>query len=168
MEKITFLKRIKISLIGLEEYIKFLGERFSKCVFYVFIMSIILSIIFSIVSISYIFLQYNSIENYIEERVPEFSVIEGKIVVDEEEKELDDKKNSVLVINQMNESMDFNFAEDGYNKKDLINDVSENLKSIIISCFIGIMLANFIEVTIFWFVNSILTSIIRTNCITIL
>ena len=160
IEKITFFKRLKISLLDLEEYIKFLGEKFSKSVFYVFKVAFILSIIFSIANIAYIFIKYDSVENYIKEKVPEFSIVDGKIVIDEEEKNDEDKKSSITIINQVNDNMDFNIVKDGYNKDDFINDVNGNLSYILITSFIGILIANFIDVTIFWFINAIMTAII--------
>ena len=123
IEKITFFKRLKISLLDLEEYIKFLGEKFSKSVFYVFKVAFILSIIFSIANIAYIFIKYDSVENYIKEKVPEFSIVDGKIVIDEDELLEALKKGDIT-------QEDFN---DAYNtlrelEKRYVNNMSELIK----------------------------------------
>ena len=160
VEKVNFFNRLKIALIDLEKYVVFLGERFSKSVLFVFEISFLLAILFATANISYVFIKYNSVENYISEVVPDFSIIEGKIEIIENENKDDINKEVVSIIEQLNENMDFNIVKDGYNKSDFINDVNNNLRYIIIGTFISILIANFMELSIFWFINSIMTAIV--------
>ena len=68
VQKLNFFKRIRIALIDFEKYIHFLAEGFSKCVLFVLGVSILLSVIFAASNIAFIFIRYNSLENYIKER----------------------------------------------------------------------------------------------------
>ena len=160
VKKITFFKRLKIALIDLEEYVKFLGERFSKAIGFVFKISILLAFIFSIANIAYFFINYQSVESFIADTVPEFSIQEGKIEINNQEKMTDEKKETVQMMEQFNQSANLFMIEDGYNRDRLAQDIRNNLGYIIFIAFLGIFLANFIDLVVFWLLNAIMTSVI--------
>lgn len=160
MEKITFFKRLKIALIDLEEYVKFLGEKFSKSIFFILKISLILSIIFSISNIAYVFYKYNSISNFIQTKVPDFSIVDGKLEIAEQDKESKEKHDALEVMEEIDDYIDLKIVNDGYNRDSFIKDINDNLGYIIVTSFLGIFLANLIELIVFWLFNAIMTSIV--------
>ena len=160
MEKITFFKRLKIALIDLEEYVKFLGEKFSKSIFFVLKISLLLAVIFSVSNIGYIFYKYKSVSNFITSTVPDFSVVDGKLQINEEDKKSKEKKDALTVMEEIDDNIDLKIVNDGYNRDNFIKDINDNLMYILITAFLGILLANFLEISIFWLFNAIMTSIV--------
>lgn len=160
VKKITFFKRLKIALIDLEEYVKFLGERFSKAIGFVLKISILLAFIFSIANIAYFFINYQSVENFIADTVPEFSIQDGKIEINDQEEITDEKKETIQMMEQFNQNANLFMIEDGYNRDSLVQDVRNHLGYIIFIGFLGIFLANFIDLVVFWLLNAIMTSVI--------
>lgn len=159
IEKMTFFKRVKTAIFDLDNYLNFLAEKFSKCILFVIEISLILSVIFSIATISHIFIKYNSMDNYIDKVVPEFSITDGQIKIDDEKELTDEQKDTKYIIDGLNRNVDFNIIKDGYNKSDLKKDISKNINNVLIYAFVTIVIGNFFGIAIFWLFNAVMVTI---------
>ena len=68
LEKIGFLRRLKIAIIDLEDYLLFIPEKFRKAAGFVFKMSLILAIILTGFEIGNIIVKYGSLRKFNRQR----------------------------------------------------------------------------------------------------
>ena len=159
--KITFLKRIKMALFELENYIEFTEEKLSKALFFAFKVSIILAILSVISAVSFIKIKYGSIDNMANQVIPEFTYIDHNLEFTEDYKK-DDSKMAVAYAMKSTEPYYRDNLPDGKNtKQDLINFIKENHNTTVtISIVIAFFLEQLISTYVWWLVIATLTSFI--------
>ena len=89
--KIGFLKRIKMALFELENYIEFTEEKMSKAMFFAIKVSILLSLITVLSTIVFIKVKYSSLDNMANEVIPEFTYNDHKLEFTEDYNKDDSK-----------------------------------------------------------------------------
>lgn len=159
-KKISFFKRLKMSLFELENYIDFTAEKVSKAFGFMAKMVIIFGIVIAVSTTLYIYLKYQSPSNYVQKIVPEFSYNDHNLLIDEEEKKDENKKFIAKTMEEL-EPVYREFLPDGNNtKSDLVNFVKSNEKELIIFVSLTLLLETMFEMFVFWLMIALLTSLI--------
>lgn len=159
-KKISFFKRLKMSLLELENYIDFTAEKVSKAFCFMAKMVIIFGIVIAVSTTLYIYLKYQSPSNYVQKIVPEFSYNDHNLLIDEEEKKDENKKFIAKTMEEL-EPVYREFLPDGNNtKSDLVNFVKSNEKELIIFASLTLLLETMFEMFVFWLMIALLTSLI--------
>ncbi len=159
-KKISFFKRLKMSLFELENYIEFTAEKVSKAFGFMMQMVIIFGIIIASSTAIYIYLRYQSPSNYVQKVVPEFSYNDHNLVIDEEEKKDENKKLIARTMEEF-EPVYREFLPGGNNtKSDLVNFVKSNEKELMIFACLTLLLETILEMFAFWIMIAFLTSLI--------
>lgn len=159
-KKISFFKRLKMSLFELENYIDFTVEKASKAIWFAIKMVIIFGLLIAISSVLYIYLKYQSPSNYVQKIVPEFSYNNHELVIDENDKK-DENKKFVANMMQQFEPTYREFLPDGENSKsDMLNFVRDNEQELVIFVFLTLFLETILEMFVFWLMVAFLTSLI--------
>lgn len=160
-KKMNFFRRLKMAIFQLENYIEFINERLYKAIGFCIKMTIISSIIIVVSNIIFIYNKYGSPTKYVDNIVPEFVYENNEIVIDDEDaKSSDEKKLTASVIKKIKPSLVTILGDTSYNKSQLIIDINENEKQIVIISAIALFLESLFEIFIFWITVALLTSII--------
>ena len=96
-KKIGFFKRIKISIFNLECYKTFTQEKFSKALKYLFILTVIVTLVLSIVSTFHISKQVNKLITYIKQDFSDFELADGKLTVNDKVNAFDEEYQAKLI-----------------------------------------------------------------------
>ncbi|MCI8290835.1 MAG: DUF1189 family protein [Clostridia bacterium] len=159
-KKIGLLKRLKMSLFELENYIDFTAEKASKAIWFAIKMVIVFGLIIAISSVLYIYLKYQSPSNYVQKIVPEFSYNDHNLIIDEEEKNDEDKKFIANMMQQL-EPVYREFLPGGMNSKsNMVDFVKSNEQQLVIFVFLTLFLETILEMFVFWLMIAFLTSLI--------
>lgn len=159
-KRIGFFKRLKMSLFELENYIDFTAEKTSKSIWFSIKMVIIFGLIIALSSVLYIYLKYQSPSNYVDKIVPEFSYNNHELVIDENDKN-DENKKFIANMMQQFEPVYREFLPDGENyKSDMLNFVRNNEQELVIFVFLTLVLETIFEMFVFWLMVAFLTSLI--------
>ena len=159
-KKIGFFKRLKMSLFEMENYIEFTAEKFAKAMWFMIQMTLIFAMIMTISSIAYIYLKYQSPANYVDDVVPSFSYDKKELVINEEEKKDETKKEMAAIMQEL-EPMYKDVLPDGnYTKEDVINFVKNNERNLVIITTSILFVQSILDVFIFWLSVALLTSFI--------
>lgn len=159
--KISFLKRIKMALFELENYIEFTEEKLSKALFFAFKVSVILALISVISSVAYIKIKYGDIDNMANKVIPEFTYIDHKLEFTEDY-DKDDSKMAVAYAMKSIEPYYRDTLPDGtYTKQELLQLIRENHNTTVsVSIAIAFFLEQLISTYVWWLVTATLTSFI--------
>ena len=123
-------------------------------------MTLIFAMIMTISSIAYIYLKYQSPANYVDDVVPSFSYDKKELVINEEEKKDETKKEMAAIMQEL-EPMYKDVLPDGnYTKEDVINFVKNNERNLVIITTSILFVQSILDVFIFWLSVALLTSFI--------
>lgn len=159
-KKISFVKRLKMSLFELENYIEFTAEKTSNAISFAIKTVIIFALIMVASNILYMYYKYQSPSNYIDSIVPEFSYQEHKLVIYDEEKNNKDKKFVASLMEQVEPAYRQVIPEGNYTKTDMIKFVRDNENQLVVFFGISVFLETIFEMSIFWFMVAFLTSLV--------
>lgn len=159
-KKIGFFKRIKMSLLELENYIQFTAEKNAKAFGFAIKMTILFALVIAVSSAIYIHVKYQSITNYVDSIVPDFSYNEHNLTINEEDKK-DENKKMVISLMQELEPTYREILPDGSNSKvDLLNFIRQNEKQILIFFYSTLIFETILEMFLLWMFIGLLTSLI--------
>lgn len=159
-KKLGFFSRLKMTLFGLENYIEFTAERFSKSFGFMMKMIVIFALIFVVSNIAFIYLKYNGPVDYIQSVVPEFTYENDKIIIDEGDKKDENKKVVANLMQQLEPTYKQILPNETFRKADIVEYVSQNEKSIILMTSVFIFFGELIDLLVFWLMVALLTSMI--------
>lgn len=158
-KEIGFFKRIKMSLVELENYIQFTAEKNSKAFGFAIKMSLIFALITLISSTIYVYTKYGSLANCIDSIVPEFSYNNHVLEINEEDNN-ETKKMITDVMKQIEPVYRENLPGGDNTKADFINYIRENEKEILIISCVTLILEATVEMFLLWMLIAALTSLI--------
>lgn len=98
-KKIGFFEKIKISVFKLEEYDKFLEQKFSSCFGYFALLILILMLVFSAVYTYEYYKELNTGFNYIKNEMPDFTYENDNLKFENNVEAYDEKYDVKLIIN---------------------------------------------------------------------
>lgn len=159
-ERVSFFKRLKMSLFELENYIDFTAEKTSKAISFVMKMAIIFALIMVVSNVLYVYGKYESPDNYINSIVPEFSYQNHKLSIPDDEKKDENKKMVASFIEQVEPAYRQIIPDGNYTKIDIVNFVKDNEKQLVVFFSLTIFIETIFEMSIFWFMIALLTSLV--------
>lgn len=122
--KMSFFRRIKISLIDLEDYLLFIPENFSKVLSFVLKMTLLLTIILTASEVINIYVKYGSLGNCIDKVIPDFTYSNNELKPVNEK----DKDNQVIIlIDNFIKSSSIPIGD--FSKADIVNKINMLPKS---------------------------------------
>lgn len=159
--KIGFLKRFKMALFNLEDYIEFTVERMSKAMFFAVKVSFILAIIFLIAAVVFIKTRYGSLDNMAEQVIPEF-VYKDHVLTFTEDYSKDDSKRAVAYAMEIAEPYYRQQLPLGENHKaDLMEYIKANHDERVTAAItIAFIIERFSSIFIWWLLVASLTSFV--------
>ncbi len=124
IRKLSFFRRIKISLIDLEDYLLFIPERFNKVLSFILKMTLLLTIILTVSEVINIYAKYGSFGNCINEMIPDFTYSNNELKLVNEK----DKDNQVIIlIDNFIKSAGIPIGD--FSKADIVNKINSIPKS---------------------------------------
>lgn len=159
-KKISFFKRLKMSLFELENYIDFTAEKTSKAVSFVMKMVIAFALIMVTSNVLYVYIKYESPSNYINNIVPEFSYQDHKLEIQPDEKKDENKKFVASLMEQVEPAYRPVIPNGTYTKADIVNFVKDNEQQLVIYFSLTVFIETIFEMSIFWFMIALLTSLV--------
>lgn len=158
-KKVGFLKRLKMALFELENYIQFISEKTGKALLFSLKLAIIMSLIVAVTNLVFIYAKYNSIDNYLNTIIPEFVYENSELKINDEDLKSDEKKESAIILQQVTVNLKDVFS-DSYSKSDLLNYVQNNERNIAIIGAIAIFVESILDILVLWITIAFLTSFI--------
>ena len=159
--KIGFLKRIKMALFELENYIEFTEEKMSKAMFFAIKVSILLSLITVLSTIVFIKVKYSSLDNMANEVIPEFTYNDHKLEFTEDYNKDDSKVAVAYAMKSLEPYYRERLPIGNNDKHDLINFIKDNHNNTItFSIIIVFFIEQFISTYVWWLLTATLTSFI--------
>ena len=159
--KIGFLKRIKMALFELENYIEFTEEKMSKAMFFAIKVSILLSLITVLSTIVFIKVKYSSLDNMANEVIPEFTYNDHKLEFTEDYNKDDSKVAVAYAMKSLEPYYRERLPIGNNDKHDLINFIKDNHNNTItFSIIIAFFIEQFISTYVWWLRTATLTSFI--------
>lgn len=160
-KKINFFARFKLALFQLEDYIEFTVEKFSKSLFFVFEVSLILAIITMLSVVAFIKVKYGSVDKMAEEIIPEFTY-NNHVLEFQEEYSKDESKLAVAYAMKAVEPYYREELPTGENnKQDLLNYISEHTDPRGYMTLAAIFVVErFISISLWWLIVASLTSFV--------
>lgn len=159
-KRISFFKRLKMSLFELENYIEFTAEKTSKAVSFVMKMVIAFALIMVVSNVLYVYWKYESPANYINSIVPEFSYQNHKLSISDDEKKDENKKAVASLMEQVEPAYRPIIPDGDYTKIDIVNFVRDNDKQLVMFFSLTVFIETIFEMSIFWFMIALLTSLV--------
>lgn len=158
--KIGFFKRLKMSIFELENYIQFTEESLGKAIGFMFKMTVLFALIIVASNIVYVYSKYNSPVAYVDTIVPEFSYDKKELIIDEQDKEIKEKKTIAVVMKELEPTYREIIPDGNYTKGDLIKFVEQNKTKLVIMMAFAIFIESILDMFVFWISIALLTSMI--------
>ena len=158
-KKVGFLKRLKMALFELENYIQFISEKTGKALLFSLKLAIIMSLIVAVTNVVFIYAKYNSIDNYLNTIVPDFVYENSELKINDEDLKSDEKKESAIILQQVTANFK-DVLSDSYSKNDLLSYVQNNQRNITIIGAVAIFIESILDILILWITIAFLTSFI--------
>ena len=158
-KKVGFLKRLKMALFELENYIQFISEKTGKALLFSLKLAIIMSLIVAVTNVVFIYAKYNSIDNYLNTIVPDFVYENSELKINDEDLKSDEKKESAIILQQVTANFK-DVLSDSYSKNDLLSYVQNNQRNITIIGAVTIFIESILDILILWITIAFLTSFI--------
>lgn len=158
-KKVGFLKRLKMALFELENYIQFISEKTGKALLFSLKLAIIMSLIVAVTNVVFIYAKYNSIDNYLNTIVPDFVYENSELKIIDEDLKSDEKKESAIILQQVTANFK-DVLSDSYSKNDLLSYVQSNQRNITIIGAVAIFIESILDILILWITIAFLTSFI--------
>lgn len=158
-KKVGFLKRLKMALFELENYIQFISEKTGKALLFSLKLAIIMSLIVAVTNVVFIYAKYNSIDNYLNTIVPDFVYENSELKINDEDLKSDEKKESAIILQQVTANFK-DVLSDSYSKNDLLSYVQSNQRNITIIGAVAIFIESILDILILWITIAFLTSFI--------
>lgn len=159
IKKVGFLKRLKMALFELENYIQFISEKTGKALLFSLKLAIIVSLIVAVTNVVFIYAKYNSIDNYLNTIVPDFVYENSELKINDEDLKSDEKKESAIILQQVTANFK-DVLSDSYSKNDLLSYVQNNQRNITIIGAVTIFIESILDILILWITIAFLTSFI--------
>ena len=158
-KKVGFLKRLKMALFELENYIQFISEKTGKALLFSLKLAIIMSLIVAVTNVVFIYAKYNSIDNYLNTIVPDFVYENSELKINDEDLKSDEKKESAIILQHVTANFK-DVLSDSYSKNDLLSYVQNNQRNITIIGAVAIFIESILNILILWITIAFLTSFI--------
>lgn len=158
-KKVGFLKRLKMALFELENYIQFISEKTGKALLFSLKLAIIMSLLVAVTNVVFIYAKYNSIDNYLNTIVPDFVYENSELKINDEDLKSDEKKESAIILQQVTANFK-DVLSDSYSKNDLLSYVQNNQRNITIIGAVAIFIESILDILILWITIAFLTSFI--------
>lgn len=158
-KKVGFLKRLKMALFELENYIQFISEKTGKALLFSLKLAIIMSLIVAVTNVVFIYAKYNSIDNYLNTIVPDFVYENSELKINDEDLKSDEKKESAIILQHVTANFK-DVLSDSYSKNDLLSYVQNNQRNITIIGAVAIFIESILDILILWITIAFLTSFI--------
>lgn len=159
-KKIGFFKRLKMSIFELENYIQFTAESLGKAIGFMFKMTVLFAIIIVLSNVAYVYGKYNSPVKYVDAIVPKFSYDKKELIIDEQDKEIKEKKTIAVVMKELEPTYREVIPDGNYTKDDLLKFVEENETKLVIMMASAIFIESILDMFIFWMSIALLTAMI--------
>ncbi len=159
-KKIGFFKRLKMSILELENYIDFTAENAAKSIFFMLKVVFLFALILATSSVIYIYSKYGTPANYLNCILPDFKIEDSALVIENEKEQNEEQKVVTSMMKQMQNTYNGLFTGQNISKQEIVNYANKEEKNIVIGTTSFIFIVEFLDLLILWLMTTLMTSLI--------